>query len=330
MKLIITVDAEADNQWNGNGCASVENIRYLPRFQSLCEDHGFRPTYLVTWEVVADMASRDMLGGWARNGAAEIGAHLHPWSTPPFSEEERKEPRVQSLPCELDNESLDRKLVWLTEHLTNAFHLPPAGFRAGRWGLDGRTVAHLGRLGYQADCSVTPKLNWKETMGRRNSPGGPDFRKAPVRPYFPSCDDVCRPGFGRVLEVPPTILYTGRFVREESDAARRFSALPDNFMKRLLDRLFFRRRWLRIEPWSRCRDWTAIYRAAERNNLEVLEFMIHSSELMPGGSPLSPTPESVERIYGLLTELFRDYRARGAEGIPLGEYARSRLPADGR
>ncbi len=329
MKFIITVDAEADNQWSGDGCAAVENIRYLPRFQALCEEHGFRPTYLVTWEVAENKRARDILRDWARSGAAEIGAHLHPWTTPPFSEEERKEPRVRSLPCELDDESLDRKLTQLTDRLADVFHLPPAGFRAGRWGLDGRTVAYLRRLGYRADCSVTPKLSWKGTAGRRGSAGGPDFRMAPSRPYFPSCDDVCRPGPGGLLEVPATILYTGPFLKEDSKAAQWFSSLPGSPLKRMLDRLLFRRRWLRIEPWSESRDWAAIYRAAERNGLEVLEFMIHSSELMPGGSPLSPTPESVERIYGLLAELFRDYRARAAEGIPLGEYARSYRADDG-
>jgi hypothetical protein len=330
MKFIITVDTEADDQWSGNGRISVANIRHLSRFQSLCEEYGFSPSYLAAWEVLEDRESRETLRKWQKKGTAEIGAHLHPWTTPPFTEEEQKDPRVRSLPCELDDEALDQKLTHLTERLTEEFHQPPEGFRAGRWGLDGRLVSHLVRLGYLADCSVTPKLSWKETIGRQAGTGGPDFRLAPVRPYTMSHEDVCRPGAGGLLEVPATILYTGLLVREESAAARWFSVLPEGPMKRMLDRLVFRRRWLRIEPWSRRRDWADIYRAAERNDLDVLEFMIHSSELMPGGSPLSTAPQSVEWIYGLITDLFRDYSARGVEGIPLGEYARSHSALHGR
>jgi hypothetical protein len=58
--------------------------------------------------------------------------------------------------------------------------------------------------------------------------------------------------------------------------------------------------------------------------------MIHSSELMPGGSPLSKASQSVEWIYGLITDLFRNYSARGVLGIPLGEYARSHNALHGR
>ena len=35
-----------------------------------------------------------------------------------------------------------------------------------------------------------------------------------------------------------------------------------------------------------------------------VEFMTHSSELMPGGSPYFPTVESVEKLYRDLNELF--------------------------
>jgi hypothetical protein len=43
---------------------------------------------------------------------------------------------------------------------------------------------------------------------------------------------------------------------------------------------------------------------AVSQNRPYVEFMIHSSELMPGGSPYFPSIESVEKLYRDLNELF--------------------------
>ena len=49
------------------------------------------------------------------------------------------------------------------------------------------------------------------------------------------------------------------------------------------------------------------------------EFMIHSSELMPGGSPRYPTARSIEALYGCLERLFAAAR-RDLVGLTLREY----------
>jgi hypothetical protein len=49
--------------------------------------------------------------------------------------------------------------------------------------------------------------------------------------------------------------------------------------------------------------------------------MLHSSELMPGGSPTFRTPEHVERLYENLESLF-ELAAHGFEGLTLSEYHR--------
>lgn len=43
--FIITIDTEGDNLWTykkGNQ-VGVENIKYIPRFQELCNKFGFKP-----------------------------------------------------------------------------------------------------------------------------------------------------------------------------------------------------------------------------------------------------------------------------------------------
>src|SRR5262245_61710155 len=113
MKFIITIDTEADNQWDGGHERSTQNIRFIPRFQQLCERFAFKPTYLCTYAVVAAPEFDDVLLPLHRVRAAEIGAHLHPWTNPPFSEWDRSN-TVAAYPSELPPGLFARKLEQLT------------------------------------------------------------------------------------------------------------------------------------------------------------------------------------------------------------------------
>lgn len=315
MKLIVTVDTEADNQWAYDGKISVENLGYLPRFQALCERFGFVATYLLAPEVLQDRKAVERLRGWQNEGRAEVGAHLEPWTTPPLMPAEREDPALQLFPSALPAPWFERKLRVLTEGIAERFGSAPRSFRAARWGFGASMVDALARRGYRVDCSVTPKTFWADAGD------GPDYRLAPVRPYRISGTDVCIPGDSGLLEVPMTVLYTGPWVREGSRTARRFSLLPESPAKRILDRVVFRMKWLRISPVSRRGDWRAIHRAAARSGIDVLEFMIHSSELAPGTSPLTPTEREAEGVFRHLEEMFGDYRSLGVQGCMLGSLA---------
>jgi hypothetical protein len=316
MKFIITVDTEADNQWKRGGIA-LKNIDYLPRFQALCQRYDFTPTYLVAYEIASNQKAVSMLKRWYNQGKAEIGAHLHPWTTPPFKSEEERKARV--FPNELTDEELKLKLKNLTDKITESFGAAPTSFRAGRWGFDRRLVDYLPELGYLVDCSITPKVSWKKFKGAAGGIGGPDFREAPVKPYYISRDNVCRPGDSKLLEVPMTILYTGRLIKEGGKIANWFSVLDESILKRGLNFLFFKRKWLRIFPETSGREWEAIYNSAKRNRLPVLEFMIHSSELMPGGSPYAKNGKDVENIYKNLEIMFAYFKRNNLKGMALSE-----------
>src|SRR3989344_3882509 len=162
MHLIVTVDTEADDQWNQHVPLSVENVYALPRFQALCEKHGVVPTYFVTYEVANDPRAVALLKGWQDAGKAEIGAHLHPWTTPPLAAEETN---TRGFPSELPDETLRAKLSALTEKIQLSFGKRPTSYRAGRWGFDERQARLLKELGYIVDSSVTPGISWKKTRG---------------------------------------------------------------------------------------------------------------------------------------------------------------------
>ena len=50
----ITIDTEGDNLWNNPRTITTHNARLVPRFQALCEQYGFKPTYLMNYEMACD------------------------------------------------------------------------------------------------------------------------------------------------------------------------------------------------------------------------------------------------------------------------------------
>lgn len=310
------MDTEADSQGRNEGKIFLKNIKYLPRFQNLCAKYEFKPTYLVSYEVACNQDSISELKKWQNDNLVEIGAHLHPWTTPPFSVCERNKKIERVFPNELDDSELFGKLKSLTNKLEESFGCKPKSFRAGRWGVDNRIMNYLIKLGYIADCSVTPKINWKTFKGKSDGIGGPDFRSFPASPYYIFSNDSA----GRILEVPVSILYCGFFM-ENSRISRIFSLLDASFKKMLMNKLLFHKKWCRIFPETKIGDLKKVADAAERNSLPHLEFMIHSSELMPGGTSYFKTEKDVQDIYIKLENFFKYLVEKGVKGITLSEFA---------
>jgi len=61
MKFILSIDTEGDNQWDFGRELTVENIKFVPRLQNLCEKYFIKPTYLVTSEVCEDNFFNELL-----------------------------------------------------------------------------------------------------------------------------------------------------------------------------------------------------------------------------------------------------------------------------
>lgn len=330
MRIVVTVDTEADDQWHHGGPLTTENVRWWAPFQELCARHDARPTYLVTSEIAADERAVAFLAPLAGREAAEVGAHLHPWTTPPF----RAEPGLawndaaHTYPCHLDEQLLAAKLRTLTTQIAEAFGASPTAFRAGRFGLDATGARLLAELGYVVDSSVTPYVSWAGNPGRPGWGGGPDFRRHTPYPYR-----VAGSGAPGLVELPVTILPTYALTRHSRALREHWEARLLRSARRVL------RAWRRPQPlWLRPRpeytvgDLGALLCEAERRRLPYAVFMFHSSELMPGASPYRPTQASVDVLLRLLDELFSMVRQRGhsfatlsAAGRELAAYGR--LPA---
>lgn len=302
--FLITVDTEADNQWDTSSGANTENVQFLPRFQELAEKYGFVPTWLTNYEIAMDDRFVHYMKPKNDSGACEIGMHLHAWSNPPeFPLEVLTDQR--SYLIEYEDEAMRAKVEKLLNLLREKFDAPITSHRSGRWALDGRYVELLADKGFIVDCSVTPHIDWSMARGQTGKPGT-DYSAAPERPYFIAQG---------LLEVPVTIRKTHRFaldaLRESRDVLRQ--------AKRLVKGQW---QWLRPQKNPTVSSLCSLLRSEARSDSNYAMFMIHSSELMPGGSPSFPDEESVEHLYSVIEEVFACALELGYVGCGMTDYAK--------
>jgi len=321
-QFVITLDTEPDNEWGRPRVATTENARFIPRFHELCVRHGFPVSYLMTFEMAEDPFLREYLVPRLRTEECEIGAHLHPWNTPPLVQVTDDDMRHHPYPYEYPPEIQRQKLQTLVGAIERHFGVRPVSYKAGRWGLDAFHAGLLDEMGFRADTSVCPGINWGPSKGDPRGRGGPNFNRASIHPYRLSREDVCRPGGLRVWEIPPTIVFysaLGRYlpgVRALYGRVRR--------VRRLFDRQHLGSQWLRPYPHMTVHRLNRVASLARRAGAPVLNLTLHSSELMPGGSPYNRTPESIESLFTRLDGFLAYQRAAGVEGVTLSQ-ARDRL-----
>jgi hypothetical protein len=258
-----------------------------------------------------------------QRGAAEIGMHLHAWNSPPIVPLTDNDYRHQPYLIEYPADIMREKVHVLTEILHEAFDCDLASHRAGRWAFDERYARVLLHEGYQIDCSVTPHVDWTPMHG--GGRGGSDYRGAPEAAYFISVSDITKPGNSTLLEVP----MTTRPVRR-SNWANRVLDIVDKVrsrqVRRVRQKLWPAVHWLRPTGHNVQEMLGLLDRVvAEEASHAVL--MLHSSELMPGGSPRFPSARSIQRLYEDLEAVFEK-----AEGLFLGktlaEFAQGRTAAE--
>lgn len=319
MQLIITIDTEADDQWQRRGPVTTENIAFIPAFQDICTRHGFPPTYLCTYDVVADPAFGRVLVPLGLQRLAEIGAHLHPWTTPPLDEHWDQTERAHAYASEIPTVLFRKKLETLTAALETKCGRRPTSYRAGRWGFSAAHTQILLDLGYIVDCSVTPLLSWGDAGARER---GQDYREAPAHPYFMAWGDPGRPGASGLVEVPVTVVQTNALMRRSPVLTEWYRRARKRPMAKGLNRLF------RVAPqWFRpFQDMTPdrlmrVFHTARRLELPMIQMAFHSSELMPGASPHNPTSQDVTRLLAKLDEVFVRLKGAGVTGTTLSDFA---------
>lgn len=298
--FIYVVDTEGDNEWTQHRrLPPVRNALALPRFQTLCDRYGIKPTYVVTWSYVAEESACAPLKEFCARGAAEVGTHLHPWTCPPWS---TPWDDSETFPSELPDPLLEEKLTHLTHGIKDRFGRSPTSYRAGRFGFDGRSARILQKLGYTVDSSVTPLKSWSHYTGIPGGPGGPDFSRAPLRPYWLDLTDPTRPGDSKLLEIPLTIVDQTRL---PTGVDTLVGGLPEeHLVRRVLAKARLRRRlWLRPTVET-VEAMVASCGEAQAQGVPIFNMMIHSSELFANTSPYFPDQASVDRLFDRMDRTF--------------------------
>jgi hypothetical protein len=303
MEFILSIDTEGDNQWNHGRELTVENIRFIPRFQDLCNKYFVKPTYLVTTEICEDPFAIEIFSDYIRSDKAEIGAHLHSWTTPPFKDIDgyRFNDPIHSFATELPEEFLNSKIRNLTLQIENSFGKRPFSFRSGRFGFDKTVARLLASNSYLVDSSVTPFTDWRTHAGMPGGKGGSDFLTKDSQPYRYHFNEKT------LLEIPVTILPT-KFPLNSNKAIAEyfFKNVENNILLRGTRRLLFQRQplWMRPFEWMNITLFEQVINEALKKEVPYLVMMFHSSELMPGCSKYRKDTESIEKLYVILEELF--------------------------
>jgi hypothetical protein len=310
--FIITIDTEGDDIWSKPRRITTRNAEYLPRFQSLCERFGFKPVYLANYEMAMSAAfvefGRDVLA----RGTGEIGMHLHAWNSPPIVPLTGDDFHYQPYLIEYAEPVMREKIKHMTSLLEDRFGQDVVSHRAGRLGFDGRYAAILLDEGYRVDCSVSPGLDWRETPGDPRGKGGTDYRRFPDRPYFFDPSDISAPASDGLLEVPMTIRSCGLY-----RSAPWVYRVP--LLRQTANRMVSPALNHLCPAESRLSGMLRAARSARAAAVDHAEFTLHSSELMPGGSPSFRDEADIECLYEDLEILFNELSG-WCRGMTLKEF----------
>lgn len=296
MYFIITVDTEGDSLWGKSNPIYVptQNADYIQPFHELCKQYSFKPVYLTNYE----MATNDKFCRFAKSiikeNSAEIGIHIHAWNNPPITPLNGMSSNNAYL-IEYPETIMRQKIATTYNLIKQNIGVCPVSHRAGRWAMNDVYFDLLKEFNIKVDCSYTPGINWSKNMGV--TMGGTDYTHMTSQP------SVIR----GILEVPMTISSIHHF---------RGAKLRNRFKNLVLGE----RAWIRPATTSIESMIQLINKVESLKNVDYVEFMIHSSELMPGGSPYFKTPESVNRMYKTMRTLFETLANRGYTGITLKDY----------
>ncbi len=311
--ITISIDTEEDD-WGSyaESGAQTKNISLLPRLQDVFDRWGARPTYLVNRPPLVCSEAAKVLGALASRESVEIGAHCHPWNTPPTSE--RAESMLHNLPQDLVRE----KIREIQGRLRAELGVAATTFRAGRWGYGPVVSQALAHEGFETDASVTPFIDW-------SSMGGPDFSGAPNHPYrfHPERPFVPAPD-GPMVELPTTI----GFLRGDSRGAARLRTRLERTLAgplklvAVLDRAgLLARRWLSPET-SSLEEMIQLATSETRHGRMVLDVTLHSCTLLPGATPFVRDRHDQEAFLARIDGFLRHCVEEGYDFRTLGAVAR--------
>lgn len=272
--VCISLDTEEEGLFSGvyqSISPPVTNIAHLERLVPLTAELGFPLTFFCSYAVLENDNAWSVIKEFVSSYRAEAGAHLHHWSTPPWTPPSQGEPtRTHKLPLSLLSERLANLLKLGHLRLTH----PMTSFRMGRWDLKRSLLPLLASHGIKVDSSICPLRVFKN---------GPNHFIADANPYWVATE------YGKILEAPITQIPLSR------SAAKLWAHLWAK-KPHVLDTFHFFGALSANPVWHSLAIMklaTKLYYARGGN---VLNFFWHSSELLPGASPNVPSDDAANAL----------------------------------
>jgi hypothetical protein len=298
-RLLAVVHTEEEFDWLAplsRAETTTSHARHLHRVQDLFEVHGIRPLYAIDQPIASDPAAVATLRSFVGRGTAVIGAHLHPWLSPPFEE------AVSAANAYAGNlqPALERaKIESLTLAIAAAFDARPRIYLAGRYGFGPRTAEILAELGYEVDLSPSPPFDFRHD-------GGPDYRRTGLTPVR----------LGRLWQVPHTGAFVGPLSRfAAARSAWSTAGLLGGVVRRVAGRTRALER-MRLSPEGF--DGAALRRltlALLARGVRLFVFSFHSPSLAAGFTPYVRNDADLGRFLAAIDDYLGWFRSSlGGEG----------------
>lgn len=290
--LAVVIHTEEEFDWNkphDRSATGVTHMRHIDRAQGIFEEYGIVPNYVVDYPIAATESAFSPLKQFQNAGRAVIGCHLHPWVSPPFTEElNTRNSYPGNLPADLERE----KLRLLTEIITESFGTPPRTYLAGRYGFGPNTASILEDLGYEVDISAAVPNNF-------TNDGGPDYSDFGNQPYW----------FGqnrKLLGLPGNGGYVGLLRGGGSSLYKKLThpLLRQYKISGIIARTQLLER-VRISPEDYSfQEMQRLTRVLVEDGIRVLVFSFHSPSVMPGGTPYVRNESQLNEFLGKCRQYF--------------------------
>jgi hypothetical protein len=300
--LNVVIHTEEEFDWgkpHDRNSTSVEHMRHIGKAQAIFDEFGIVPNYVVDYPIASQALAIDALKPIADSGRALIGAHLHPWVSPPHEEDvNARNSYPGNLPAGLEREKLHR----LTAKIEESFGTRPRTYLAGRYGFGPNTAQILEDLGYEVDISPAVPNDF-------SADGGPDYSGFSSEPAWLS---------HRLLQLPGSGGYVGRL---RSGGTALYRRVTSRLMRRtkvasVVSRLGLLER-IRLSPEDYSEpEMRRLTQTLLADGVRVFVFSFHSPSVMPGGTPYVRSEADLERFLSKCRRYF-EFFLRDLEGLTM-------------
>jgi hypothetical protein len=316
--LIVVIDTEEEYDWDApfnRDSVGVGHMRQIGRLQALCERWGIRPVYVIDYPIASQAPGIEALRPLLQSGTALVGAHLHPWVSPPHEEAVNER---NSFPGNLPPALERAKLATLSACIEERLGVRPRIYKAGRYGIGESSFAILEELGFTVDLSPSPPFDYRPA-------GGVDFSKRGLAPEWVG-------PHGSVLSIPGTGALIGRMPSLPLYNLATSPLLNSLRLPGILSRLGVVER-LKLSPEGYGRaDMERLVRWLHARGERLFVLSLHSPSIVPGHTPYVRSERDLETFLADLDGFLRFFMTRlnGKPTDPLAVHAGFARPGQAR